>query len=119
MRLPTIRSVFVSLGLAALIVYTMRLPGHGKIPAPASAPTVAVVPVPPTPQPTLVVARPIDIDFQMPVRPVSRSRIVDNCFATEPAFAAPVIWKENSVITAALKHEWETVRKLIDAGAPA
>jgi ankyrin repeat protein len=117
MRLPTIRSILVSLGLAALIVYTMRLPGHGKTPVPA--PTIAVVPVPPTPQPTLVVARPIDVDFQMPVQPVKRSGIIDNCFATEPAFAAPVIWKENAVITAASKHEWETVRKLLDAGAPA
>src|SRR4051812_26641054 len=118
MRLPTIRSVLVSLGLAALIVYTMRLPSHGKVAMP-TAPTVAVVPVPPTPQPTLVVARPIDVDFQMPVQPVKRARIIDNCFAAEPAFAAPVIWKENAVITAALKHEWDTVRKLLDAGAPA
>jgi ankyrin repeat protein len=120
MRLPTIRSILGSLGLGALIVYTMRLPDHGQAPkAPLPAPTVAVVPVPPTPQPTLVVARPINVDFQMPVQPEKRTRVVDNCFAAEPAFAAPIIWKENAVITAALKHEWETVRKLIDAGAPA
>jgi len=117
MRLPTIRSILGSLGLGVLIVYTMRLPDHGQAPMPA--PTVAVVPVPPTPQPTLVVARPINVDFQMPVQPAKRTWILDNCFAAEPAFAAPVIWKENAVIAAALKHEWETVRKLIDAGAPA
>src|SRR5256714_2186200 len=117
MRLPTIRSILGSLALTALIVYTMRLPDHAKAPMPA--PTVASVPVPTTPQPTLVVARPIDVDFQMPVQPVTRSRTIDNCFAAEPVFVAPVIWKENAVITAALKQEWETVRKLLDAGAPA
>ena len=118
MGFQTIRSILGSLALAGLIVYTMRLPDHGKAPTPA--PTVAAtLPVPTTPQPTLVVARPIDADFQMPVQPVKRSRVIDNCFAAESAFAAPVIWKENAVITAALKQDWDTVRKLIDAGAPA
>jgi ankyrin repeat protein len=64
------------------------------------------------------VARPINPDFIMPVQPVMPTRRIDQCFTTESAFAIPVIWKENAVITAALKGDWETVRKLFDAGAP-
>src|SRR3954451_22708105 len=122
MRLPTIRSILGSLGLAALIVYTMRLPDQ---PAKALAETTvsptapaAVLAAKTTPQPILVVARPIDADFHMPVRPLARNHRIDHCFTAEPAFATPVIWKENAVIVAALKQDWETVRKLIDAGAP-
>ena len=119
MRLPTIRSIFGSLGLAALIVYTMRLPDHPtKAVAATTAPAPVPVPALSTPQPTLVVARPIDVDFQMPVRPLTRNNRIDHCFTAEPAFATPVIWRENAVIVAALKQDWETVRKLIDAGAP-
>jgi len=125
MRLPTIRSILGGLGLAALIVYTMRLPDHPPtVVAGPTTPTVpssaprASLPAPTTPQPTLVVARPIDAAFQMPVRPLARNHRVDQCFTAEPDFATPVIWKENAVIVAALKQDWETVRKLIDAGAP-
>ena len=116
MRLPTIRSVLGSLGLAALIMYTMRLPDHPA--AAVVAPAAAILPAPSTPQPTLVVARPIEPDFQMPVQPVTRNRLIDQCFTTEPVYATPVIWKENAVIAAALKQDWEAVRKLLDAGAP-
>lgn len=113
---PFIRSVLGTAALAALTAYTMRLPDYPK--SVAKIPTVAHPPAPSTPQPTLVVARPIEPDFVMPVQEVNRTRRIEQCFTTEPAFAAPVIWKENAVITAALKQDWETVRKLIDAGAP-
>jgi ankyrin repeat protein len=116
MRLPTFRSILGSLALAALVVYTMRLPDHPA--AAVAAVPVAVLPAPSTPQPVLVVSRPIEADFIMPVAPQPRHRLVENCFAAEPLFATPVIWKENALIVAALKHDWETVRKLIDAGAP-
>jgi ankyrin repeat protein len=94
----------------------MRLPDH---PAGVVAPaTVASLPAPSTPQPVLVVTRPIEVDFVMPVGSERLHRITQDCFTAEPLFATPVIWKENALIVAALKHDWETVRKLIDAGAP-
>ena len=116
MRLPTFRSILGSLALAALIVYTTRLPDHPK--AVASTATAAVLPAPPTPQPALVVSRPIEPDFIMPVDAAPRGAVVTGCFTAEPLFATPVIWKESALIAAALKQDWETVRKLIDAGAP-
>ena len=116
MRLPTFRSILGSLALAALVVYTMRLPDHAA--AVVSKPTAATLPAQPTPQPVLVVSRPIEADFVMPVRLEPRPRVTQDCFTAEPVFATPVIWKENALIVAALKHDWETVRKLIDAGAP-
>lgn len=123
MRLPTIRSILGSLGLAALIVYTMRLPDHptNAVAVTTPGPTTPAATLPATTttaQPTLVVARPIDANLQMPVRLLSRNHRIDNCFTAEPDFATPVIWKENAVIVAAQKQDWETVRKLIDAGAP-
>jgi ankyrin repeat protein len=54
----------------------------------------------------------------MPVQPMPRHQVIAGCFSAEPLFATPVIWKESSLIAAALKQDWETVRKLIDAGAP-
>src|ERR1043166_6126446 len=117
MRWSIIRTILVIAALAALIVYTMRLPDASKAPG-TTHPAVAQKPAPSTPHPTLVVARPIAPDFVMPVQPEKRTHYIDQCFTTEPAFAAPVIWKENAVVAAALKRDWETVRKLIDAGAP-
>jgi ankyrin repeat protein len=111
-----IRNILGSVALGALIVYTMRMPDHPTVAM--AAPAVTAVPAPTTPQPTLVVARPIEADFQMPVRPFKRTSVIDQCFTTESVFATPVIWKENAVIVAALKRDWEAVRKLIDAGAP-
>jgi ankyrin repeat protein len=116
MRLPTFRSILGSLALAALVVYTIRLPDHPAVVT--SNPTVAAIPAPSTPQPVLVVSRPIEADFIMPVEPVARHRVIERCFTAEPLFATPVIWRENALIVAALKRDWETVRKLIDAGAP-
>ena len=121
MRLPKIRSILVSLGLAALIVYTMRLPDHPIAVATRASVTAlqnAISSATTTPQPTLVVARPIEPDFHMPVQPVKPNRIIERCFTTEAEFATPVIWKENAVIVAAQKRDWDTVRKLIEAGAP-
>jgi ankyrin repeat protein len=116
MRLPTFRSILGSLVLAGLVVYTMRLPDHSK--AVASAPAAASLPAPPTPHATLVVSRPIEPDFVMPVQPVGPRRVIADCFVAEPSFATPIIWKDNALLVAALKQDWETVRKLIDAGAP-
>ena len=110
------RTILGTLALGALIVYTMRLPQHPV--AAVAAPAVTTPPAPTTPQPILVVARPIEADFHMPVQTAQRNHFVDQCFTTESLFATPVIWKENAVIAAALKRDWETVRKLIDAGAP-
>src|SRR4051812_46844430 len=109
MRLPTIRSIFGSLGLAALVVYTMRLPDHPTkavaVTPPVPATQNTTLPATTTPQPTLVVARPIAADFHMPVVPVTRNHRIDQCFTAEPAFATPVIWKENAVIVAAQKQD--------------
>ncbi|MEY2528573.1 MAG: hypothetical protein QOJ05_663, partial [Verrucomicrobiota bacterium] len=95
MRLSSIRNLLFASALTALIIYTMRLPDHPR--AVVRAPQAATVTAPSTPQPTLVVARPIDANFFMPVQPAPRTRRIDQCFTTEPAFAIPVIWKENAV----------------------
>jgi ankyrin repeat protein len=117
MRLSTTINVLGSLALGALIVYTMRLPDHPKM-LPAPAPTVAVVPVPPVPDATLIAGPAIGAETQLPVVPARRSHLIENCFTADTDLSVPVIWRKNAVITAALKQEWEIVRKLIDAGAP-
>ena len=54
----------------------------------------------------------------LPVVVASRTHLVDDCFNAESEFAVPSIRGPIAVVTAALKEEWEMVRKLIDAGAP-
>jgi ankyrin repeat protein len=118
MRFPTIKNVLGSLALGTLIVYTMRLPAHPKL-VQAPQPTVAVMPViSPVAGTTLIAGPAIGAETQLPVAPVRRTHRIENCFTTETDFSAPIIRGQNAVITAALKQEWEIVRKLIDAGAP-
>jgi ankyrin repeat protein len=116
MRFPKIRTVLGSLALGAFIVYTMRLPDRTKAPAPS--PTVLAVPAPPVAETTLIAGPSIGAETQLPVVPARRSHQIDNCFNTETDLSAPIIRRKNAVITAALKEDWEIVRKLIDAGAP-
>src|SRR6266404_8162310 len=120
MRLITIRNVAGGLALGALIVYTMRLPEHQKAQPPA--PKIAAIPAPPVAASTLIAgpaigANNVPLPIPLPVTPASRSHIIDRCFTADTDLNAPVIWGPNAVITAALKSEWEIVKKLIDAGA--
>src|SRR3954466_11377523 len=110
-----IRSVLGSLALGALVVYTMRLPDHPKAQTPVSL--AAVVPAASAPAPALIAGSTVIRDLQLPTSAVTRTQRIDNCFVAEAEFNAPVIWGPNAVLTAALKQDWEVVRKLIDAGA--
>jgi ankyrin repeat protein len=116
MRFPKIRPVLGSLALGALIVYTMRLPDPPKAQAPS--PTVAVVPAPSVTESMLIAGPAIGAETQLPVAPARRSYRIESCFSTDTDLSAPIVRGKNAVITAALKEEWEIVRKLIDAGAP-
>jgi ankyrin repeat protein len=113
MRLSIIRKLLGGLALAGLIVYTMNLPEHQKAqrPTPVVAPAVA--------EPVLIAGPAIGApEIQLPVTPSRRTHIIQHCFTAEPQMNAPILRGQNAVITAALKQEWEIVRKLIDAGAP-
>jgi ankyrin repeat protein len=116
MRLSRIRSLLGTVALAALIVYTMRLPDHPKAPPPR--PASVPVPAPLTPDSVLIAGPSIGAVVQLPVTPARRTQIIDHCFMADAEMNAPVLRGPNAVIAAALKEEWEIVRKLIDAGAP-
>jgi ankyrin repeat protein len=115
MRLSTIRTVLGSLALGALIVYTMRLPDHPR--AQVKLPTLASVPPRTAQDATLIAGPPIGADNQLPVIPARRTHIIEHCFSPDAGWNAPVTRGKNAVVSAALKEEWEIVRKLIDAGA--
>ena len=115
MRLSSIRAVLVTVALAALIVYTMSLPDHPKVLVRRPVP-VTVLPL--VPNDSVLIAGPSSsANIQLPMKPASRMHIIDHCFTADPDLNAPVIWGPNAVVSAALKQEWEIVRKLIDAGA--
>jgi ankyrin repeat protein len=116
MHFPTIRTVLGSLALGVLIVYTMRLPDHPKVQAPSA--TVAAAPAPPAAESVLIAGPSIGAETQLPVAPAQRSYRIENCFNIDTDLSSPIVRGKNAVITAALKEEWEIVRKLIDAGAP-
>ena len=115
-KMRMIRNILGSLALGALIVYTMRLPDHPK--AQPTVSPVAVIPIPTAPAPVVIAAPAIAANLPLPSSPAKRTHIIDNCFGAEPDLNIPVIWGPNAVIIAALKQDWEIVRKLIDAGAP-
>ena len=122
MRLSIIRKLAGSLALAGLIFYTMSLPSTptaqlpAPVPAPASLPLTLATAEQPT-QPTLIAGPSIGATAPLPVVPARRGHIIDHCFNADTELSAPILRGPNAVITAALKQEWEIVRKLIDAGA--
>jgi ankyrin repeat protein len=109
------KSTLVYAFLAALIIHVMRMPDHSKAQRPVSL--AAVVPAASAPAPALIAGSTVIRDLQMPTSAMMRTPRIDNCFVAEAEFNAPVIWGPNAVITAALKQDWDVVRKLIDAGA--
>jgi ankyrin repeat protein len=109
------RSTLVYAFLTALIIHVMRMPDHPSAQTPVSL--AAVVPAASAPAPALIAGSTVIRDLQMPTSAMTRTPRIDNCFVAEAEFNAPVIWGPNAVITAALKQDWEVVRKLIDAGA--
>jgi ankyrin repeat protein len=115
MRLSRIRSLLGTVVLAALIVYTMRLPDHPKAQPPM--PAFVPVPAPLAPESVLIAGPSIGAVIQLPVMPARRTHMIDHCFTADAEMNAPLLRGPNAVITAALKQEWEVVRKLIDAGA--
>jgi ankyrin repeat protein len=92
----------------------MRLPDYPSSPVRAPAPAVSA----PAQNNPVLVAGPSLGAIQLPVVPASRTHIIDHCFSADTGLRTPVLWGPNAVVTAALKEEWEIVRKLIDAGAP-
>jgi ankyrin repeat protein len=116
MLLSVIRTVFGTLALGTLIAYTMRLPDHPKTQPPGL--TLAAVPAPPSAETTLIAGPSIGAATDLPVNPIRLSHRIDNCFLADTDLSAPIVRGQNALITAALKEEWEIVRKLIDAGAP-
>src|SRR5688572_4164687 len=119
MRLSIIRKLVGSLALAGLIVYTMSLPSPptAQLPVPVPAPASLPLPLATAEEPTLIAGPAIGATAPLPVVPARRSHIVDHCFNADTELSAPILRGPNAVITAALKQEWEIVRKLIDAGA--
>src|SRR5688500_4761382 len=125
MRLSILRKSAGSLALAGLVVYTMSLPSPPtaqlpdsvpSVPAPASLPLTLATAEQPT-QPTLIAGPSIGATVPLPVVPARRTHIIDHCFNADTELSAPILRGPNAVITAALKQEWEVVRKLIEAGA--
>lgn len=117
MRLSRIRNVLGSLALGSLVVYTARLPDHPTtVQRPAA--TAVTFQAPPAGEATLIAGPAIGAETQLPVIATRPSHLVENCFTTDTDLSSPVVRGKNAVITAALKGEWEIVRKLIDAGAP-
>ncbi len=108
MRLSNVRTLISSMAVAAIVVRATSLAPD----PPAQIPILANVPISPTP------AGPSLADpAALPVFDVRRSHIIDGCFRSETETGAPAIRGPNALISAALKQEWEIVRRLIDAGA--
>lgn len=105
--------------LAALLAYTMRLPEHPKS-QPSGASLTAVPPVPATaaPETTLIAGPSIGAATELPIDPFRPGHRIDNCFSADTDLSSPIVRGQNAMVTAALKEEWEIVRKLMDAGAP-
>jgi len=56
-------------------------------------------------------------DSLLPLMAARRNHIVDHCFLSEIDVKAPFAPAEAALVAAALKQDWEVVRRLIEAGA--
>lgn len=56
-------------------------------------------------------------DVLLPLTAARRNHIVDHCFLSEIEVKAPFAPAEAALVAAALKQDWEVVRRLIEAGA--
>ena len=53
----------------------------------------------------------------LPVTPTRRTTIIDHCFTSGPEVIASASSREIALVVAALKKDWETVRRMLDTGA--
>jgi ankyrin repeat protein len=68
-------------------------------------------------EPILIAGPSIGAALPLPIVPARQTNIIDHCFNADTELSAPILRGPNAMITAALKEQWEIVRKLIDAGA--
>ncbi|MEY2497101.1 MAG: hypothetical protein QOD12_657 [Verrucomicrobiota bacterium] len=107
MRVSTFRTLTGSFA-ALLIVRTTGLAPDQQTQLRLSAP----------PPSRTTESRPTSLrDVLLPLPAARRNQIVDHCFLSEIEVKAPFAPAEAALVAAALKQDWEVVRRLIEAGA--
>lgn len=114
--------VLVGSALAALlagffVVGTMS-PVRGptrKLVISRSAPSVAPVSSHKTKEPVSQ-RLPSKIEPALPVAQTRRTTVIDNCFTADPGITTPPSAKETALVSAALKQDWDGVRRMLDSG---
>jgi ankyrin repeat protein len=82
-----------------------------KLPLPASAPS-------PAPSGILEVRDSAPVAYAaLPVAETRRTAIIDHCFTSELDAGVPTSPAQTALVTAALRQDWKTVRRMLDAGA--
>ena len=54
----------------------------------------------------------------LPVSEIRRPGIIDHCFISDCEITAPASDREKSIVAAALKKNWDSVRLMLDSGVP-
>ena len=108
MRAPTIRTFAGSMAAAIIIARATSLAPVPDVQLPIPARDV------PAATETRAVSPP---EIPLPVVAARRGFMIDHCFTSESERVAPRAPGEIALIAAALKQDWEFVRRLIDAGA--
>jgi len=109
MRLSSARTFLTSMAIAAIVVRATTL-----TPDPA-----AELPIPATVPASLNAGPLVATELTLPIATARRTHVVEHCFTAELETGLPLTRSKSALITAALKQEWETVRRLIEAGAAA
>ncbi|HEY2614467.1 MAG TPA: hypothetical protein VGI42_02055, partial [Chthoniobacterales bacterium] len=107
MRASNVR-IFLSSLAAALII--IRATGLGPDPA-------AVIPLPASAVSLEKSGPPLVLETALQVVASRPRRILDHCFISELDQNRPPVPGENALVAAALKRDWDVVRRLIEAGA--
>lgn len=109
MRAPTIRTLVSSMAAAMIIARATSLAPDPDAQLPIPARDVA----------TGAETRPLSrVEPPLPVVAARPGSVIKYCFTSESERIAPAAPGEIALIAAALKEDWEFVRRLIDAGAP-
>jgi ankyrin repeat protein len=108
MRIPIIRILLSSAGAALIIVRATSV-----APSPEAKLSIAA----PAPSPVVEAPAPLPATYAAFPLTTRRTSIIDHCFTAGLEANVPQAPGEVAVVVAALKQDWETVRRMLDKGS--
>ena len=115
--------IFVGSALAALVAALIVVATMGPVTSRKLAPSISVS-IPVLKSPAALQKREQsrqllpDTYTTLRVATPRRASVIDNCFSADSGIISPASATENAIVAAAQHRNWNTVRRMLEAGAP-